>query len=439
MPGSTHLPGGWTFHTFDAFQNPSFRRLWSANAFTYVSRWMQITLLAWLVLTLTASPLRVALVGFFAMAPMLLIGAFGGVLADRLDRRRLMLATQTLNFAAAVAMTLLLFTGAAEFWHAYIIIMVTGISTALDAPSRRSMIHDLLGRYGVTNAMALDAVGGQSSKMLGPALAGLLITFVDVSGGYVVVTVFYLTSFVLLKTLTLPPDLVPTPTTTSETRGAGGRHIPAPREVRHEIALVGRNLAEGFRYVRSERAIFAALMVTVFMNFLLFPYNDMVPVIARDVLKVGPGLMGVLMAADGLGAMVGSAVIASLGGVKYHGRVYLTGSAAALACLLLFSFSSQYAISLVILLVLGLGAAGFSAMQATIIVLAARPEMRGRALGVTSLAIGSAPLGSLLVGSVANSLGPTFAIRLTSCLGIVALISIALLMPALRRRIGPEE
>lgn len=116
MPGSTHLPEGWTFHTFDAFQNPSFRRLWSANAFTYVSRWMQITLLAWLVLTLTASPLRVALVGFFAMAPMLLIGAFGGVLADRLDRRRLMLATQTLNFAAAVAMTLLLLTGAAEFW-----------------------------------------------------------------------------------------------------------------------------------------------------------------------------------------------------------------------------------------------------------------------------------------------------------------------------------
>ena len=207
--GSTHLPGGWTFHTFDAFQNPSFRRLWSANAFTYVSRWMQITLLAWLVLTLTASPLRVALVGFFAMAPMLLIGAFGGVLADRLDRRRLMLATQTLNFAAAVAMTLLLFTGAAEFWHAYIIIMVTGISTALDAPSRRSMIHDLLGRYGVTNAMALDAVGGQSSKMLGPALAGLLITFVDVSGGYVVVTVFYLTSFVLLKTLTLPRTSCP--------------------------------------------------------------------------------------------------------------------------------------------------------------------------------------------------------------------------------------
>ena len=245
---------------------------------------MQVFLLAWLVLDLTDSPLRVALVGFSAMAPMLLLGVFGGVLADRLDRRGLMLTTQSINFAMALAMTSLLLTGAVQFWHAYLFALVMGSNAALDSPSRRSAIHDLLGRSGVTNAMALDSVGVQSSKMLGPALAGLLIMWVDVVGGYVVVSAFYLIAVTLLKTFTLPPSLAPKSAARMESRTSEGRHLPGVPEIRRELVSAVRNLVEGFRYVRGERTIMAALLVTFFMNLLLFPYNDVVLVIAKNLL-----------------------------------------------------------------------------------------------------------------------------------------------------------
>ena len=431
------------FPTFHAFQNHSYRLLWLANFFSYISRWLQMTMLGWLVLELTDSPWLVALVGFFGFAPSLLLGVIGGVLADRLDRRKLLMATQAMNFAATLAMTVLLHTGMAEFWHAYLIIMVIGIGWALDYPSRRSIIHDLLGRRGVTNAIALDAVGMHSSRMLGPALAGALIVLVGVSGGYVVVTLFYLAAVFLVRSMWLPENLrspVPSGATESESDSPRReeRRDLGPSAYQGLLNIVG-NLVEGFRYVRGQPVILATLLITVLMNLLLFPYMQMVPVIARDVLGVGPGLMGILMAAEGLGALTGAVVIASAGNIRYQGRVYIGGSMLALLVLLLFSFSRSYAVSVAILLVLGLGTACFGTMQATIVMLLAKDEMRGRVLGVTTLAIGASPLGTLLVGGLASAVSPTFAIGLMSIIGIVSLAVVGLLMPSLRQRIPAEE
>ena len=134
--------------TFQAFHSPSYRLLWPANFFSHISQWMQMTLLGWLVLQLTSSPWHVALVGFFGMVPMLLLGVFGGVLADRMNRRRLLVSTQAMSFAAALAVTLLLYTDVMRFWHAYLAILVLGIGSALDMPSRRALLHDLLGKSG---------------------------------------------------------------------------------------------------------------------------------------------------------------------------------------------------------------------------------------------------------------------------------------------------
>jgi MFS family permease len=180
-------------------------------------------------------------------------------------------------------------------------------------------------------------------------------------------------------------------------------------------------------------------MITVLMNLLLFPYQQMVPVIARDILDVGPGLMGVLMSAEGIGALFGAVAIASSGNLKFQGRVYMAGSMLAMTALLLFSFSHWYALSLPLLMVMGLGAAGFGTMQATIVMLVAREEMRGRALGVTSLAIGTMPLGALMIGGVASAVSPTFAIGLNASLGLVLIALVGLLAPSLRQRIVPHE
>ena len=404
-------------HTFDAFHNPGYRLLWSGYLFSNVSRWMQMTMLAWLVLELTDSPLRVALVGFFGMSPMLFLGMIGGVLADRVDRRRLILASQSVSLIASVMMAAVLLLGAEQYWYAYLVTLVSGIGWALDMPSRRALLPDLMGRSGVTNAVALDSVAMHCSLLLGPVLAGTLISVVDVSGGYLAIASFQLVSVLLIRAVRLPGP---------------------PKRYGQSANIVG-NLIEGFRYVRGNKVILATVWVTVFMNLLMFPYMQMVPVIAKDTLHVGPGLMGVLMGASGLGALVGAVLIASLRTITYHGRLYLGGSLVALATLMAFSLSTWYLASLPIMVILGLGTAGFGTMQMTITMLVSSEEMRGRALGVMSLAIGAGPLGAVLTGAVASAYGAPFAIGLNAAIGLVLLASIAVLMPSLFAATVPDE
>jgi len=402
--------------TFQAFANRGYVCLWLANFLLYTSRWMQMTLLAWLILDLTDSPFLVALVGFFSSVPMFLLGLVGGVLADRVHRQRLLSLTQGTNVTSSCMLTLLLSTGAFQVWHAYMAILITGACWALDTPSRRAVIYDLLGLEGVTNAVALDSVGMNASRMCGPALAGVLITLTGVTGGYVVITCFCSIAWVLLWSLRIPHS--------------------GPRPERHQQS-VWRNLLEGFRFVRGNQTIKATLYITVVMNVLLFPYVQMVPIIARDILHVDAALMGVLQAAEGLGALAGAVLIAAAVRLNYHGRVFVGGSLLALVGLLVFSMSRWYILSLPVLLLLGLGTAGFGAMQSTIILLAAREEMRGRALGMLSLAIGTGPFGSLFMGATASALHPVFVIRMNALLGIVSLAFIMVLMPAFTERTQP--
>ena len=403
--------------TFRAFQDRNYRLLWPANLLGYMSRWMQMTLLSWLVLVLTDSPWRVALVGFFGMAPMLILGLVGGLLADRLNRKRLLVSTQLAGLTASLVMLALLSLGWERFWHAYVVMAVSGASWALDMPSRRSLIHDMLGSSGVTNAVALDAIGMSASIMMGPALAGVLITVADVTGGYVAVTLAYLAALALMLRVRL-------------------RHSPrragSSTRIRSDLAL-------GLRYVIGHRTLRATVLVTLLMNLLMFPYFHMVPVIARDVLHVGPALMGMLQSGSGLGSLAGALLIASAFNIRHHGRLYLGGSIVTTVALLLFSASRWYTASLAALVVLGLGTAGFGTMQASLVMLVSREEMRGKALGVVSLAIGAAPLGALAMGAVASAVSPSFALGMSATVGLASLALVWLLMPSLRQRTATEE
>ena len=214
--------------TFRAFANHSYRYFWPANFLAYVSRWMQLTLTAWLVLELTDSPWFVSLIGFFLWMPMLTLGLLGGLIADSVNRRALLISMQLAVSIFTIAMTAVLFTDSIQFWHAYIAILVIGIGWALDMPARNSVIHDLLGSDGVTNAVALDMVSMNGSRMVGPALAGLLIVLVDVKGGFVVVSVFQLISLALLLRAGVPTSY-------------RNKFVPG---------LVIRNLREGLNYTR---------------------------------------------------------------------------------------------------------------------------------------------------------------------------------------------
>ena len=194
------------------------------------------------------------------------------------------------------------------------------------------------------------------------------------------------------------------------------------------------NVKEGFAYVYSNSIIMCVVVTTIFMNILLFPYMQMVAVMSKNVLAVGPLLMGILMASDGLGALFGSFTIASRPSMSYHGKVFLYGSIVSLVALLFFALSQWYLLSLVLLLAVGFGAAGFGTMQSTIVLLVADEKIRGRTLGVVTLAIGTSPLGALFVGIMADVFSPTIALTINSLLGIIAVILTGYFFPSIRDR-----
>ena len=420
-------------HTFDAFLNPNYRLLWVSNFFAYISRWMQMTMLGWFVFEETGSAFLVTLVGFSGMGPLVVLGVFGGVLADRLDKRKLLLCTLFANLLAAVGMAALIFTDLVfaasnlQYWHAYLVMLVGGIGWGLDMPSRRTIVLDVLGRARVNNAIALDSVGMHSSRMLGPLIGGGLISvslalFIDGQGleaGYAVTLMFFVISAVMMLNVKTPARDTSTSTQASWN--------------------IIRNLVEGIRYVASEATLLAVVLITVFMNLLLFPYQQLIPVVAAEVLYVGPTLMGLLLAFEGLGALTGSVAIASWSNLTHHGRVYLFGSMAGLTMLLLFSFSQWYGVSLALMLMLGLGTAGFGAMQATIILLVARDDMRGRGLGVITLAIGAGPIGGLMLGTIADAMGAPRAMTINAVLGLITVGLVGLLVPSLRGRMTSDS
>lgn len=426
-------------HTFDAFLNPNYRLLWVSNFFAYISRWMQMTMLGWFVFEVTGSAFLVTLVGFSGMGPLVVLGVFGGVLAERLDKRKLLLGTLFANLIAAAALAALIFidlifsTTIVQYWYAYIVMMVGGIGWGLDMPSRRTIVLDVLGRARVNNAIALDSVGMHSSRMMGPLIGGGLITisqfaFSDGYGleaGYAVTLVFFIASAVMMLNVRTPPH-------------EGTTALQTVRDI-FSNTVVFKELWQGIRYVISESTLLAVVLITVFMNLLLFPYQQLIPVVASEVLYVGPTLMGLLLAFEGLGALTGSIGIASWSNLTHHGRVYLGGSLAGLVMLLIFSFSKIYGLSLALMLTLGLGTAGFGAMQATIILLMARDDMRGRGLGVITLAIGAGPIGGLMLGRMADAMGAPMAMRINAALGLITVGLVGLLAPSLRGRMTSDS
>ena len=461
-----------TIHTFDAFLNGNYRLLWASNFFAYISRWMQMTMLGWFVFEETGSPFLVTVVGFSGMGPLVVLGVFGGVLAEQVDKRRLLLGTLFANLAAASLMAALIFsdlildTDLVRFWHAYLVMLVGGIGWGLDMPSRRSIVLDVLGRERVNNAVALDSIGMHSSRMLGPLLGGALITasqfllplnilftladryefklpilnlqfalptlvgsrefqFALPDGyglecGYAATLLFFIASAAMMLNMRMP------------------RRAETAAPVSMSAGGVLRNLNEGFRYVWGEPTLRAVVLITVFMNLLLFPYQQLIPVVAEEVLMVGATLMGMLLAFEGLGALTGAALIASASNMTHHGRVYFGGSMFGLLMLLLFSFSQWYGVSLALMLLLGLGTAGFGTMQATIVLLVAREDMRGRGLGIITLAIGAGPIGALMLGAIAESLGAPIALTIIATLGLLTVGLVGLLLPTLRGRMTSD-
>ena len=261
---------------------------------------MDLVLLGWLAFQLTDSPFMVAVAAFARSAPMMLLGPFTGLVADRMHRGRVLVFTQALGLVTALALAAVFAAGRGGFWPMVGLEMLFGVLWALDFPARRTALYALVGPRRVATAVSLETVSMQVAKMIGPVLAGIGLARLGPAPCYVAVAALY--AIGLLVFIGLPARI-------------GG---PTGRDTASVVASLGA----GFTYAWREPTVRAVLIITVLMNVLFFPYQHMLPVFAREVLRVGPEWLGALVAADGLGALLGALAIASRRGFLPHGRLF---------------------------------------------------------------------------------------------------------------------
>ena len=388
-------------YRLEAFTVRGYRFLWSANLSWNIGRWMEQVAVGWIALELTGSPLLVALVGFYRSLPLFLLGMFGGVLGDRYDRRQLMLSLQLVNVTAVGTLAAVYAFGQLSYVDLALCEVVLGTSMAFDWPSRRSLTVDLVGRGRITNAVAMDATGMNVSRTVGPLLSGLVIEVFNPGVALAILACLYLVNAYLIWQ-------VPQPASQLVAKGRGVWH----------------NLLDGFGEVLKDQAMVGVLAITIAMNLLFFPYQQLLPVVAVDVLGSGSVGLGALAAADGVGSLGGTLLIAILAPHRRNGLYFWLGSVIGAAALVAFSLQREFAIAALLLFVGGFFRASFSAFQAAIILRNSSDRVRGRAMGILTLAIGVGPFGTLEIGALAQALGTPSAILIdaTVCVVLVAVI-----------------
>jgi len=396
-------------HVFDALRFRRYRFYWAAALLLYAARWMQMVVLGWLVLELTNSAFMVGLAGAFQWGPMLL-GAFTGLIADRLNRRIVLIFVQFSSALACLLLGLLIVTEIVQTWHIMLLSLFLGIVWAIDWPCRRSIIPDLVGEGNVLNGIALDNSAGTIMVMMGSIAGGQFISAIGMGNCYYLIGFMYLAAtlcfFLIGKT--------------EQASLAGDISIAA-------------NVAEGIKYIFKSQTMLAVLVITIIMNALIFPYRQLLPIFARDILEVGPSGLGYLAAAQGLGAFVGCVALASLGKVRYRGGTFLGGSFGAAILLVVFAGSTVYPFSLGSLIVAGFAMAFFGTLQSTILLGLSTEQMRGRVMGILSLAIGVMSLGILVFGAVTDIIGAPLVVGISAIAAAILILVVSFSMSALRK------
>jgi MFS family permease len=384
--------------------------VWLAGGLVGVLRWFEILAVSVFTFQLTGSPSTVALMTFIRMAPLFLFGLLAGALADRFDRKRILIVGLLVLTVSSLIIAALAGSGRIELWHLAAGSFLNGTFWSAEFPVRRTVLGEIAGMDRLNQAMALEAATGNATRMLGPPLGGLLLQVAGLGGAFLLATLVYALSVLLV----LPVSY----------RSARG--------VVTGWSMAG-TLVEGWRFIRARRLIVGTLAVTVAVNLWGFAYITMVPVIGELELGLSAFLIGVLMAGEGLGAMIGAFLVGIWGRPRDYARIYLGSSILFQIGVLAFALSGWVPLSFALILLCGFAIAGFAVMQSTILFLAAPAELRSRVMGVLTVSIGAGPIGMLHVGWLADWLGPSTAVAVMAIEGLIAVIVAAIAWPELRR------
>ena len=409
-----HLPAG----ARESLASADYRLLLSSSTLWWLAHYMEMLVLGWLVLELTNSPALVGLVAFCRAIPVLFVGGFGGMLADRIGRRPLIIAAQSVTVAMYAAVALLLATGLAALWQLVVIALVLGCAWAMDWPTRRALIPDLVGRARTLDALLLESLGMGIARTLGPFAAGFVLNAYDALGCFLVLSGLSAISLLLLRALSR--QTIP--------------HTSSPSS-----ASPLAQIRDSVRYVQQNQPILAVTLITMIMNMLAFPYMNFLPVFARDILHQDPVGLGYLGAAVGVGSFCGLYLVGRVRHLAGPGQVFLVGTLALNLALLAFAYSTDFLVSWAMLLVVGLGHACFGILQSSIVLLAAADERRGQAMGAIAVAIGTGPFGRLLTGVLAQSFGAPVAVGGEAAMSFLLVAAVGAALPGLRRMSAKEN
>jgi MFS family permease len=400
---------GWRA-TFSSLENRTYRLYWMSLLASFSAQQMHMVVRGWLVYELTDSALALGLVSAAAGVPILLFSLYGGVIVDRVEKRKLLIVTQAITAMATLTIAVLISTGSIALWHLIIAAIANGLILSFDLPGRQAIIPQLVEQRQIMNAVALGSGATNLTRVIAPALGGVLVGVMGIDGVYYLIVACYATSAAFL--LTMPALLTPT---------------------RDSKATVRSDLIEGLRYIRRSSVLPALLAMAIVPIAFGMPYMMLMPVFAIDVFNMGASGLGYLMAAAGIGALAGSFLVASLGDFKHKGVLLMVASASFGVFLILFANSNYFYIALFFLLGVGMANSIYMATNNTLLQINTEDRMRGRVMSLYMMTIGLLPIAVLPASAIAESLGGPVAIGAGGAILLIFTLAMTLLRPTLRR------
>jgi MFS family permease len=393
-----------------AFRHRNYKLFFGGQLVSLIGTWMQSVAESWLVYRLTGSSAMLGVAAFASQAPVLLFATIGGAVADRVDRHRIIVITQILSMILPLTLAALTLTGSVKVWHVMALAACLGVVNAFDIPARQAFIVDMVGREDLMNAIALNSSMVNGARVVGPAIAGLLVAAVGEGWCFLLNGISYLAVIAGLLMMDVPP----------RPRARGGRSVL-------------RDTIEGFRFVIGTAPVLALLLLLGTVSLAGMPYAVLMPIFADKILHGGPRGLGLLMGATGVGALGGALSLAMRSGVSGLGRWVATSASAFGVWLILFSLSRVFWLSALLLVPLGASMMVEMASSNTLIQAMVPDALRGRVMAVYSIMfMGMAPIGALMAGSVAERLGAPNTVAIGGLICVAASTVFAARLPALR-------
>lgn len=406
QPAGRRLP----LQTFTSLKYRDFRLLWIGSFFTSTGQWMQQVTLGWLVWELSHSPLMVGLVSSSRWLPFLVVAPLGGVAADRFDRRIVLMVMSFVMALSALSFAVIVLLGIATVWHALAYSILMGTVWALASPLRQALVANTVPQSDLMNGIALQTAAFNITRIAGPAVGGFLIVFFGTATNFYIQSAAYVAAILLVFPMRLP-----------------FREAPAPR------APALASLKEGAVFVLKDKALLSLISMAFIPSFFVLPLTQLMPVFAASVFHGGSDKLGILLAAFGVGGLVGTMTVASIGNVRNKGALALASLVGTTAGLIVFAQSRWFLVSLGVLALLGALQMTFRMANNTLVQSRIPDALRGRVMSIYMMEHGFTPAGSLVMGGLTESLGAALAVTILGGLGLLVAVALNLRLPSVRR------